>query len=99
MPAGLRGREPPPAPLPALLFVARLVSRAVRLRQLMWTHAAHGVNARSALSPTRWCVVNAYRNPGAPSAARWINDDWAEKDVPGLMAPELGAQGLKDHTY
>ena len=41
----------------------------------------------------------AYRNPGAPSAARWINDDWAEKDVPGLMAPELGAQGLKDHTY
>ena len=96
MPAGLRGREPPSCPS---LRRACLVSRAVRLRQLMWTHAAHGVNARSALSPTRWCVVNAYRNPGAPSAARWINDDWAEKDVPGLMAPELGAQGLKDHTY
>ena len=56
----------------------------------MWTHAAHGVNARSALSPTRWCVVNAYRNPGAPSAARWINDDWAEKDVPGLMVISKG---------
>ena len=95
MPAGLRGREPPSpfssSRLPGLTRGA--------LWQLMWTHAAHGVNARSALSPTRWCVVNAYRNPGAPSAARWINDDWAEKDVPGLMAPELGAQGLKDHTY
>ena len=65
----------------------------------MWTHAAHGVSPRSPLSPTRWCVVSAYRNPGAPSVSRWINEDWAVKDVPGLMEPSLGPMGLKDHTY
>jgi len=31
---------------------------------LMWTHAAHGVNARRPGSDTRWTVVYAYRNPG-----------------------------------
>ena len=56
----------------------------------MWTHALHGVNGRSAISPTRWCVVTAYRNPGAPSHSRWINPEWAVKDVPGLVDSRLG---------
>lgn len=65
----------------------------------MWTHAAHGVNARQPLAPTRWCVVTAYRNPGAPSHARWINPDFETKDVPGLIDRNLGPAGLKDHVY
>jgi hypothetical protein len=52
-----------------------------------------------ALSPTRWCVVSAYRNPGAPSHSRWINPEWEVKPVPGLIEPSLGPAGLKDHTY
>ncbi len=43
---------------------------------LMWTHAAHGVNARLAGSATRWTVVYAYRNPGAESRARWITSEF-----------------------
>ena len=50
---------------------------------LMWTHAAHGVTARKPDSDTRWTVVYAYRNPGEPSAARWISEDFEQTDTPG----------------
>ncbi len=43
---------------------------------LMWTHAAHGVNARLPGSDTRWTVVYAYRNPGAESRARWLTPEF-----------------------
>ncbi len=43
---------------------------------LMWTHAAHGVSARRPDSDTRWTVVYAYRNPGKPSGARWISQEY-----------------------
>lgn len=37
-------------------------------------------------SPLRWCVVYAYRNPGAPlSAARWITPEF-EKNPPSGAA-------------
>ena len=50
---------------------------------LMWTHAAHGVTPRSPDSDTRWCIVYAYRNPGEPSAARWISEEFERRQVPG----------------
>ena len=50
---------------------------------LMWTHAAHGVSARKPESETRWTVVYAYRNPGRPSAGRWINPEFEAKRIPG----------------
>lgn len=50
---------------------------------LMWTHAAHAVNPRLPDSPTRWCVVYAYRNPGRPSLARWISPTYEQKVIPG----------------
>ena len=50
---------------------------------LMWTHAAHAVSPRKADSDTRWCVVYAYRNPGRPSGARWINPEFERKPIPG----------------
>jgi hypothetical protein len=50
---------------------------------LMWTHAAHGVTPRKPDSGTRWTVVYAYRNPGEPSAARWISEDFEQTDTPG----------------
>jgi hypothetical protein len=50
---------------------------------LMWTHAAHAVSPRQAGSPTRWCVVYAYRNPGLPSRARWITPAFEESPPPG----------------
>lgn len=55
---------------------------------LMWTHAAHAVTPRQPGSDTRWTVVYAYRNPGAPcSEARWI--------TPAFEAnPPPGAEGL-----
>ena len=43
---------------------------------LMWTHAAHGVSARRPDSNTRWAIVYAYRNPGKPSGARWISQEY-----------------------
>lgn len=49
----------------------------------MWTHAAHGVNARRTGSDTRWCVVYAYRNPGLPSKARWITPEFEQRQIPG----------------
>jgi hypothetical protein len=55
---------------------------------LMWTHAAHAVSPRQPGSSTRWTVVYAYRNPGAPSRARWISEEF-ERHPPegttGLM--------------
>ena len=67
---------------------------------VLHTHAVHGVSARKPDSSTRYAVTTAYRNPGAPSHGRWINDAWALKPVPGLLGPpELGAAGLKDHTW
>lgn len=54
---------------------------------LMWTHAAHGVNARKVGSDMRWCVVYAYRNPGRASRARWLSAGFEEKGV-------VGAEGL-----
>jgi len=54
---------------------------------VMWTHAAHAVSRRRAGSDTRWTVVYAYRNPGAPSHARWIQDDFEQ-------SPPAGAEGL-----
>ena len=51
---------------------------------LMWTHAAHAVSPRQPGSPTRRCVVYAYRNPGAPpSAARWITPGFEQNPPPG----------------
>ena len=50
---------------------------------LMWTHAAHAVSPRRPHSDTRWTVVYAYRNPGAPSHARWITETFERKPIPG----------------
>ena len=49
----------------------------------MWTFAAHGVNPRQSNSDTRWCVVYAYRNPGLPSNARWISEEYEKRRIPG----------------
>lgn len=50
---------------------------------VMWTHAAHGVSARRQTSDTRWTLVYAYRNPGRPSAARWLSEAFERKPIPG----------------
>ena len=50
---------------------------------VMWTHAAHGVSARRPTSDTRWTVVYAYRNPGRPSAARWLSEAFERNPIPG----------------
>lgn len=50
---------------------------------IMWTHAAHAVTPKRPDSETRWCVVYAYRNPGEPSGARWINEAFEHAGVPG----------------
>lgn len=50
---------------------------------LMWTHALHGVTPRKPSSPTRWTVVYAYRNPGQPSRARWISEEFEQSSLPG----------------
>jgi Phytanoyl-CoA dioxygenase (PhyH) len=58
---------------------------------LMHTHAAHAVTPRQPESPLRWCVVYAYRNPGAPvSAARWITPEFEKNPPPGAawLMPE-----------
>jgi len=51
---------------------------------IMHTHAAHGVSPREEGSGTRYCVVTAYRNPGAVSQSRWITEDFRQKTTPGL---------------
>jgi len=58
---------------------------------LMHTHAAHAVTPRKPSSPMRWCVVYAYRNPGAPiSVARWISKAFEQSPPPGAewLMPE-----------
>lgn len=58
---------------------------------LMHTHAAHAVAPRQPGSPMRWCVVYAYRNPGAPlSPARWISKEFEQNPPPGAewLMPE-----------
>jgi hypothetical protein len=50
---------------------------------LMWTHALHAVAPRRAGSDTRWTVVYAYRNPGQPSRARWISEEFERSELPG----------------
>ncbi|MEM7033784.1 MAG: phytanoyl-CoA dioxygenase family protein [Chloroflexota bacterium] len=50
---------------------------------LMWTHAAHAVTPRQPGSDMRWTVVYAYRNPGEPSGARWINEAFEQKPPDG----------------
>jgi len=58
---------------------------------LMHTHAAHAVSPRRPDSPMRWCVVYAYRNPGAPvSRARWISKEFEQSPPPGAewLMPE-----------
>jgi hypothetical protein len=50
---------------------------------VMWTHAAHAVSPRQKRSGTRWTVVYAYRNPGRPSRARWINELFEQRPPPG----------------
>jgi hypothetical protein len=50
---------------------------------LMWTHALHGVTPRQPSSPTRWTVVYAYRNPGQPSRARWLSEEFEHSSPPG----------------
>jgi hypothetical protein len=52
---------------------------------LMWTHALHGVTPRRPGSPTRWTVVYGYRNPGQPSRARWISEQFERRDLPGTQ--------------
>lgn len=51
---------------------------------LMWTHGLHAVSPRRATSDNRWLVVYAYRNPGEPSASRWINEEFEEKQASRL---------------
>ena len=48
---------------------------------VMWTYALHAVTPRQSHSDTRWTMVSAYRNPGAPSRARWIRPEF-EADPP-----------------
>jgi hypothetical protein len=58
---------------------------------LMHTHAAHAVTPRQPDSPMRWCVVYAYRNPGAPiSRARWITKEFEQNPPSGAewLMPE-----------
>lgn len=50
---------------------------------IMWTHAAHAVTPRKADSGMRSTVVYAYRNPGAPSHARWITPEFEQHPFPG----------------
>ena len=54
---------------------------------VMWTFAAHAVTPRRPDSDVRQCVVYAYRNPGPPSAARWISPDYEKRRI-------RGAEGL-----
>jgi hypothetical protein len=54
---------------------------------VMWTYALHAVTPRQSHSDTRWTMVTAYRNPGAPSGARWIGPDFEAN-------PPAGAESI-----
>jgi hypothetical protein len=51
---------------------------------MMWTHALHGVTAKLPNTDTRRAIVYAYRNPGEPSKARWISEDFEKKRIAGV---------------
>jgi hypothetical protein len=51
---------------------------------LMWTHTVHGVAPRRPGGPTRWAVVYGYRNPGRPSASRWVSPAFEARAGGGL---------------
>jgi hypothetical protein len=54
---------------------------------VMWTDALHAVTPRQSQSDTRWTMVTAYRNPGAPSRARWISPEFETN-------PPAGAESI-----
>jgi hypothetical protein len=54
---------------------------------VMWTDALHAVTPRHSQSDTRWTMVTAYRNPGAPSGARWISPEFEDN-------PPAGAESI-----
>jgi hypothetical protein len=54
---------------------------------VMWTDALHAVTPRQSQSDTRWTMVTAYRNPGAPSRARWISAEFEN-------TPPAGAESI-----
>lgn len=54
---------------------------------VMWTDALHAVTPRQSQSDTRWTMVTAYRNPGAPSRARWISPEFE-------INPPAGAESI-----
>jgi hypothetical protein len=54
---------------------------------VMWTDALHAVTPRQEQSDTRWTMVTAYRNPGAPSRARWISPQFETN-------PPAGAESI-----
>ncbi|HAK51521.1 MAG TPA: hypothetical protein DCM54_06405 [Gammaproteobacteria bacterium] len=49
---------------------------------VMWTHTLHGVTAKLPGTHTPHAVVYAYRNPGEPSEARWISEEFEKKSIP-----------------
>ena len=53
---------------------------------VMWTDALHAVTPRHSQSDTRWTMVTAYRNPGAPSGARWISPEFESNPPAGAEA-------------
>jgi hypothetical protein len=54
---------------------------------VMLTDALHAVTPRQSQSDTRWTMVTAYRNPGAPSRARWISPEFENN-------PPAGAESI-----
>ena len=60
---------------------------------VMWTHAIHGVGPKPEGSERRWAMITAYRNPGAPSGARWMTPQYTTLQTPGLAIAQ------KAHTH
>jgi hypothetical protein len=54
---------------------------------VMWTDALHAGTPRRSDSDTRWTLVTAYRNPGAPSGARWVRPEFETN-------PPAGAESI-----
>lgn len=53
---------------------------------VMLTDALHAVTPRQTQSDTRWTMVTAYRNPGAPSRARWISSEFENNPPAGAKS-------------
>ena len=60
---------------------------------VMWTHAIHGVGPKPEGSERRWAMITVYRNPGAPSGARWMTPQYTTLQTPGLAIAQ------KAHTH